>query len=222
MTVTVVKQVSERVRSARLITSPWSFSYLDEALPPDLATRLPRLFGELDLIACERQDGQKTYRFLTAAFDAASRVSDTLCMDLLDFLRSDEYRTLISDLTGVALEGCRCTLSFWEYQGGDWLSPHVDKSDKLVTQIFYLTESWKDGEGGRLLILTDSDPESVVHALPPRLGSSAVIVRSEDSWHAVERMPPGAAPRKSLTVTFWSDEPDSTMDVASRQSTGNH
>jgi Rps23 Pro-64 3,4-dihydroxylase Tpa1-like proline 4-hydroxylase len=222
MTVPAVKQFSERVRSARLITTPWSFSYLEEALPLDLATRLSRLFGELDLVASERQEGQKTYRFLTATFDATSRVSDAQCMNLLDFLRGDEYRNLMSDLTGLALEDCSCTLSVWEYQGGDWLSPHVDKPDKIVTQIFYLTERWKDDDGGRLLILTDSNPQSVVHALPPRLGSSAVIVRSEDSWHAVEQVPPGAAPRKSLTVTFRSDEPDSTTNVASRPYTGNH
>jgi Rps23 Pro-64 3,4-dihydroxylase Tpa1-like proline 4-hydroxylase len=215
MTAPAVQQFRERFRSARLTTVPWSFSYLDEALPRDLATRLSRLFGELDLVACERQEGHKSYRFLTTTFDGASRVSDTQCMSLLDFLRGDEYRELMSGLTGLVLDGCRCTLSFWEYQGGDWLAPHVDKPDKLVTQIFYLTESWNDGEGGRLLILTDSDWRSVMHALPPRLGSSSVIVRSEESWHAVERVPPGAAPRKSLTVTFWTDEPAATSNMTS-------
>ena len=203
MTKSCVKYLIESIQSARMNAVPWGFAYFDRALPTNLASSLSPLFADTALAACERNEGPKSYRFLTATLDASTHVPNAAGAVLLDFLRGQEYRSLIAELTGVPLKGRDATVNLWEYRCGDWLAPHVDKPDKLVTQIFYLTEHWSDGDGGRLLVLADSDLRSLVHALPPRFGSSVVIVRSDNSWHAVEQVLPDAAPRRTLTVTFW-------------------
>ncbi|HEU5160829.1 MAG TPA: 2OG-Fe(II) oxygenase family protein [Streptosporangiaceae bacterium] len=190
---------------AALDPSPWPHAYLADVLPADVALRLSRSFGRFDMDSCEETRRAKSYRFRTTRLDRAdpAQVAGTAWMPVIEVLSAPEYRSAISTLTGVRLDDADVTLSLWEYQAGDWLAPHVDKPDKLVTQIFYLTEGWREGDGGRLLIMKTADPSSVVRVLPPRLGSSAVLVTSGTSWHAVEAPRPGAAGRRSITVTFW-------------------
>jgi Rps23 Pro-64 3,4-dihydroxylase Tpa1-like proline 4-hydroxylase len=125
---------------------------------------------------------------------------------LAEVLSSPDYRRAVAALTGTPLDGADLTLDVWEYRSGDWLAPHVDKPEKLVTHIFYFTERWAIGDGGRLLILSSSDASDVARALAPRIGCSTLLVRSETSWHAVEQPVPGAAHRRSVTATFWKNE----------------
>jgi hypothetical protein len=52
----------------------------------------------------------------------------------------------------------------------------------------------------------------VVKVVPPVVGNSAVLVRSENSWHAVSRVRDGCrTSRRSLTVTFYRPGSPSTM-----------
>lgn len=190
---------------ATLDRMPWPHAYLSTVLPPDAALRLSRSFDRFGLRWCEQTRRAKSYRFRTARLDQidATRLPGTDWAPVVELLSAPAYRAAMSELTGVGLDHADLSLSLWEYQTGDWLAPHVDKPEKLVTQIFYLTEQWRDGDGGRLLIMETSDPSSVARALPPRLGSSAVLVTSEVSWHAVEAPGPGAGHRRSITATFW-------------------
>jgi Rps23 Pro-64 3,4-dihydroxylase Tpa1-like proline 4-hydroxylase len=120
-------------------------------------------------------------------------------------LSGSDYRGRMAELTGMPLDDAAFTLDVWEYRTGDWRAPHVDKADKLVTQIFYFTGRWTDEDGGRLLILRTNDALEPVHALPPVLGSSAILLRFETSWHAVQEAPGAAGASGSITATFWRD-----------------
>jgi Rps23 Pro-64 3,4-dihydroxylase Tpa1-like proline 4-hydroxylase len=173
-------------------------------MPIELALRLSRAFGRLDMSFFEQPGPAKSYRLRTTELTAHR--AQALGGDwglLRDALAGPAYREHISRLTGVSLEDSTFTLDLWEYRTGDWLAPHVDKPEKLVTQIFYLAEDWRPGDGGRLLVLATDDPASVVRTLPPRLGSSAILVRSDTSWHAVEAPGPRSPARRSVTATFW-------------------
>jgi SM-20-related protein len=190
--------------AARLAGSPWPHAYLEDTLPPAFAAALADTFDGFELERCVQTEQEKTYRFGTSQLDAMAPddLPGTQWAQLVGLLGGQEYRDALSKLCGVPLDGAEFTLSVWEYRGGDWLAPHVDKADKLVTQIFYLTRDWQPGGGGRLLILdVQHGPE--VHAYPPHAGSSAVLVRSERSWHAVERSAPTSGPRLSVTATYW-------------------
>ena len=193
---------SSAMRSSPLRIEPWRYSYVETLLPSDLARTLSRGFSGVSLVAHERASGPKSYSFLTASLADPARVTESACQDLLAYLGSNTHRDLLSDLSGVDLTGCSVSLDVWEYRPGHWLAPHVDKRDKTVTQIIYLTEGWRPEHGGRLEILRDATRTSVVEALPPTLGSSVVLVRSDASWHAVEPISAASVPRRSLTVMF--------------------
>jgi SM-20-related protein len=197
-------QLPATVRSATMTATPWAHAYLPETWPAGVALNLSRSFGGFELTRCERTEREKSYRFGTAELGTPGAKPPTQEWSaVIEVLCGREYRDAVSELTGVPLAGSRFTLNVWEYGAGDWLAPHVDKPDKIVTQIFYLTEDWQDGDAGRLLVLENADVSSAVHALPPRLGASAILVRSETSWHAVEPPAASGVKRRSITATFW-------------------
>ena len=188
--------------------NPWPYAYLPRLLDRSFASRVSDSLDELDLRLCENTSGDKPYRFSTMTL---SQNSDALLSaelrEISHFLRGPEYRRVISILTGLDLNASSLSLSLWEYRAGHDLAPHLDKPEKIVTQIFYLTKDWKEGDGGRLLVLKNGNTSAQACALAPRLGSSAILVRSTSSWHAVEAPTKTSLPRRSLTATFWHGSP---------------
>lgn len=78
-----------------------------------------------------------------------------------------------------------------------------DHRDKIVTHVIYFNESWNDEDGGCLTILRSSDEQDVAMTVSPLVGNSAVLVRSDDSWHAVSHVAKRCrVSRRSLTATF--------------------
>ncbi|WP_447801677.1 2OG-Fe(II) oxygenase [Pseudomonas kilonensis] len=76
--------------------------------------------------------------------------------------------------------------------------------DKLVTHILYFNESWDRNDGGCLNILHRNDPTAVAAEIEPLVGNSAILVRSDNSWHAVTPVVGGChSSRRSLTATFY-------------------
>ncbi|MFC7304489.1 2OG-Fe(II) oxygenase [Streptomyces monticola] len=193
--------------NTRLRSAPWRYAWLDRAVAPAFAAGLAAAFpsDRLDrLDRSERRTGDKTYRLGTHGIDLGDRAQwpGGPWPQLLATLACPAYTTAVARLTGVDLSGARLAVSLWEYGSGDWLAPHVDKADKLVTQILYLSAGWTEEHGGRLLVLDGPDTARTVAAHAPLPGSSAVLVRSRTSWHAVESPASAAPPRRSLTATF--------------------
>jgi hypothetical protein len=87
-----------------------------------------------------------------------------------------------------------------------------DLPEKLVTHVLYFNPSWNSADGGCLGILRSADATDLVAEILPIAGNSSVIVRSENSWHAVSRVVNhSAASRRSVTVTFYRPGSVSTM-----------
>ena len=58
----------------------------------------------------------------------------------------------------------------------------------------------------------ETQPFDVAAEVDPIVGNSAVVVRSENSWHAVSRVVKGCRlSRRSLTATFYREGSVSTM-----------
>jgi hypothetical protein len=67
-----------------------------------------------------------------------------------------------------------------------------------------VNHTWKESDGGCLAILRSGDERDLVTAILPVVGNSAVLVRSDRSWHAVQRVAQGSTKsRRSVTVTFY-------------------
>jgi Rps23 Pro-64 3,4-dihydroxylase Tpa1-like proline 4-hydroxylase len=76
-------------------------------------------------------------------------------------------------------------VNVFHYGPGGSLGPHRDLPEKLITHVLYFNRSWNNADGGCLCILRSQNPKHLVSEVPPLIGHSAVIVRSEHSWHAV-------------------------------------
>lgn len=206
MTTGLADHLLDRMGAAALETNPWAHAYLPDALPAGFASALADSFGAFGLTEFIEAERAKSYRLRTTeVYGPTASGPPTTCplSALVDVVTSLSYRSSVSMLTGVDVGASPVTVDLWEYHDGDWLAPHVDKAEKVVTQIFYLTEGWAPDDGGRLLVLRSSSARDVHRALTPMMGSSAVLVRSAHSWHAVEQPGPGSPVRRSVTVTLW-------------------
>jgi SM-20-related protein len=88
------------------------------------------------------------------------------------------------------------------YKKGAFYKAHLDRhagtSDRLVTVILYLNESWQPGDGGELKLWTtagDKDGDYVI--IEPRMGT-LVCFLSGDFWHEV--LP---AMKSRMSITGW-------------------
>lgn len=128
-----------------------------------------------------------------------------------DFL-SPTYRMAMSLMTGCDLTTSPLEVNVFHYGPRACLGPHPDLSDKLVTHVLYFNRSWDAKDGGCLSILRSSDPSDVAAEIAPIVGNSVVLVRSQNSWHAVSRVVEGCpSSRRSLTATFYRPGSISTM-----------
>lgn len=200
--------LGDRIAALQLQRAPWRWAYGADVLPLETARELAASFPEELLAATESSpDSAKQYRMQTAELGADVDMLPAVWQRMYSFLTADGYRRLIQRLAEVSLAECSLEVSVWEYGPQDWLEAHVDKPDKVVTQIFYLSDGWRAEWGGRLFILSErhSEPHA---ALSPTLGASSLVVRSDESWHAVEPVAPGVPlARRSLTAMFRTNEP---------------
>lgn len=211
---TVLDHVITALRASALRLEPWPHCYLPAALPPAVAADIEAGFGQVDLRSVEGVDRAKTYRMHTRRVDLTGDVAlpSPTWRHLIDALLDNRYRAAVSELTGVPLDDTDLTIDLWEYRDGDWLAPHVDKPEKTVTQLFYFCQDWSPEVGGHLLILDGADTQDRPHErLRPTTGASAVLVRSDSSWHAVEAARGTSASRCSIAVTFWQRSDDAVV-----------
>jgi len=125
---------------------------------------------------------------------------------------SPRYRAAMTELTGLDLTHLPMEAYFCHYGSGAWLGPHIDLKDKLATHIFYFNVDWKVADGGYLNVLRSGDEADVVDRILPNVGNSAILVRSERSWHSVARVAERCErSRRSLNVIFYRPEAVSTM-----------
>jgi SM-20-related protein len=128
-----------------------------------------------------------------------------------DFL-SPAYRESMSALTGFDLRTAALEVNVFHYPPGGSLGAHPDLRDKIVTHVLYFNASWNDEDGGCLTILRSSDPRDIVRTVSPVVGTSAILVRSDNSWHAVSPLAKSCRlSRRSLTATFYHPGSVSTM-----------
>lgn len=211
-TTIVLDHVISALRATTLHHDPWPHCYLDNALPSATAAEIESSFDRVDLTSVEGTNRAKTYRMHTRRVDLTADVHlpSATWRHLVDALCDARYRAAVAERTGVSLEGTELTVDLWEYRDGDWLAPHVDKPAKVVTQLFYFSKDWQPEAGGHLLVLDAADArERPVKRLRPTTGASAVLVRSESSWHAVEPSRGSGASRCSVAATFW--RPDTSI-----------
>ena len=118
----------------------------------------------------------------------------------------------MSRLTGLGLASLPVEVNVFHFGPGDWQGPHLDLKDKVATHIFYFNEARHSDEGGFFRVLGSKNPDDVAAEIAPVVGNSAVVVRSEESWHMVSKVSAASSTtRRSMTVTLYRPGSVSTM-----------
>jgi SM-20-related protein len=189
---------------------------MDESFDaPDSALRLRTQFPRDNFQRLTSWNEQKQYSFSGRRVTADS---DGLTNEWREFIRSLEvrsYRLTLGSLLGIDLRDRNPEITVWRYQKGDFLSPHTDKIDKLVSHIFYFSEpDWSAAHGGCLEIFQGNNPTVAVQTLAPVCGRSVIIVRSDRSLHAVTKQKRAGYDRCAVQVVFQRQKPHYSHEMA--------
>src|SRR5713101_4814773 len=185
----------DALAGAELQTEPYDWALVDPAFRPGAADALLETFPAGNYWIIDGNDGEKQYTYAArplVTLGAESPVNapdlDPVWAGLAEDLVSVDYRQALGGLTGVSLVDALLEASIWRWDAGHQLGPHRDLPAKLVTQVFYFSESWDERWGGALRILNSQDSADIRTEIPPRNGTASVLVRSESSWHSVSEI----------------------------------
>ena len=208
-----------RFSPQNLSTDPYRWAFVDQLFAPADAADLVNTFPRDHFKTVKGYDGEKGYEYearslvamgahVTSRPEFLSPSWRRLANDLL----SPAYREAMSRLTGVDLTELPIEVNVFHYGRSAWLGPHVDLKDKVVTHVLYFNERWDESDGGCLMILRSSAMDDAVRIVPPLICNSVVLVRSDNSWHAVSRVREECqVSRRSLAITFYNPGSQSTM-----------
>jgi len=208
-----------RITHCKLENEPYQWAVIGDLFSPgdaaDLAASYPRdHFKTLSARGGEKDYDYDARNLIGMGADTASypeELSDAWRGFANDLL-SPEYRSTLSLLIGRDLTDAPLEVNVFHFGPGASLGPHPDLPDKIVTHVFYFNSSWNKGDGGCLGILRSPDAADIVEEVAPIVGNSAVIVRSDNSWHAVSPVVRDSPiSRRSVTVTFYRPGSSSSM-----------
>jgi hypothetical protein len=200
-----------RIAAARLNTTPYRWGAIDGLYAPSDAKKLAATYPRDHFRLISGYGGEKDYEYEARALIGMGSNGIAYESDLSDAWRalardliSPEYRKAMSALTGVDLTDALLEVNVFHYGPGSSLGPHSDLPDKVVTHVLYFNETWNPADGGCLRILAAKDERALVAEIPPTVGNSAVLVRADNSWHAVSRVISDSRDsRRSVTATFY-------------------
>lgn len=209
----------ERFTPELLAAEPYRWAFVGQLFAAPDAADLVSTFPRDHFKTVKGYDGEKGYEYEARSLvmmgaNVASR-PESLSPSwrrLADDLLSVDYREAMSRLTGMDLSELPLEINVFHYGSSAWLGPHVDLADKLVTHVLYFNDEWDECDGGCLTILRSSNMNDAERVILPLIGNSAVLVRAENSWHAVSRVRDECSvSRRSLAVTFYRPGSPSTM-----------
>lgn len=209
----------DRIRKSKLEDEPYRWAAIDRLFRRSDAVSLARTFPSDHYKLVSGYGGEKDYEYEARELIAMGAGKVSHASDLSyewrslaeDFL-SPAYRQALSELTGCHLAEAPLEVNVFHYGPGASLGAHSDLPDKVVTHVLYFNDAWDPRNGGCLSILSAKDAAAVIAEIPPIVGSSAVLVRSDNSWHAVSPVVNASRiSRRSLTATFYRPGSVSSM-----------
>ncbi len=209
----------EAIQNHRLEAVPYQWAMVDDLFDAEDGRRLTETYPCDHFKQVVGNDGEKAFEYEVRPLIGMNTDGPSFPEDLSDAWRdlaadliSDDYRAAMTALTGYDLSRAPMEVNVFHYGPGCSLGAHKDLPEKLVTHVLYFNRSWNRSDGGCLRILASQDLSDLVTEVLPVTGNSAVLVRSERSWHAVPRVVnESASSRRSVTVTFYLPGSVSTM-----------
>lgn len=203
-----------RIGSTRLATTPFPWYAIDNVFEDhSIADQLRREFPIQNFthIASQRSDKSYSMRGRVASIEDELDFSP-LWRTFMTTLRSELYWDAIRKIMGNCANELfnrelSQEISLWRYSFGDGLAPHLDKEEKVITQIFYFCEpEWSASSGGCLEILAEPVAGKRIALIEPKLGHAVTLVRTERSWHSVTPQNRKDTERLSVQVVFHNNQ----------------
>ena len=208
-----------QIKQQAMQTEPYRWAFLNGLFSTADAAALVTTFPRDLFKTVTGFDGEKSYRYRSRSLVHMGATSPThpeslspawqqLAADLL----SPKYRLAVERISGLTLTQSPMEVNVFHYGPGSWLGPHLDLKAKMTTHVLYFNENWHHKDGGNLAILRSSDPADIVAEVLPVVGNSALLVRSDQSWHTVSRVAEDChTSRRSMNVIFHLPDSVSTM-----------
>jgi hypothetical protein len=208
-----------RIERGTLATEPFEWAFIDGLFSPADAAALSASFPRDSYKTVQGYDGEKGYAYearalihMGASAPAHAAGLSVVWRRLAEDLLAPTYRAALTRLLQRDLGSLPMEVNVFRYPPRAWLGPHVDLKDKLITHVFYFNDVWQEAQGGCLNVLRSPDMADTAATVAPLVGHSALLVRSERSWHAVSPVVDDCSQsRLSMTVTFYRPGSVSTM-----------
>ncbi len=195
-----------------LSNTPYRWGMVPSFTDADVAQRLTEQFPTSDFVSSSKTLGEpgdtKMYSLETLCIKPETPLP-IVWQEFICYLRSPQYKEHVEELIGIGLDSARLNLTLWRYYSSQWLGPHTDKPEKIVSQIFNFNQDWPLEWGGCLRILRSDSPQDIHREIPPELNSSVIIHRSDRSWHMVtpvSDVAPAGICRRVLTAVFVAEK----------------
>lgn len=201
---------SEAIEATKFRIYPYKLGLLNNVLKESNHRYFEHFFPSQHFCFVQKQSEEKSYQMyvlplLTEGKETAEGIGqlDSEWLQLLNEIRSEEYRNLMSRITGIALGNASLEVNLWEYASGSSLSVHTDKKEKLVTHLIFFNPVWEDDWGGHFCIHTANDDQAVFDSILPTSDNSIILITTDDSWHSVTSVTSKApVRRRGLQIIF--------------------
>lgn len=194
--------------------SPFHWGMQTNLIRKDAQSILAKEFPLNGFVSASRSMGQgKHYRFevmnivekndFKQSFETLTKTWQKFICELI----SHEYLTELQQFLGVDFAKCTVDIGLFKFNTHDWVDVHVDRHDKILTQLFYFNDDWQEDWGGELYLLAEPSLSFTLQKVQPTVDQSAFIVRSDNAWHYVSPVNEKAKhPRLSLQVEIIKNE----------------
>jgi SM-20-related protein len=175
------------VRKASVKESPYPYFVATEALASDVAADVASAFPNIDR---------------PGAIPANDTAYGASFGTLLNELRSDEFRQLISEKLDVDLSGKEVIINVRGQTRWSDGNIHTDTPSKLVTVLLYFNAPGEALQATGLRILRNGrDIDDFAEEIPPLLGTMVAFKVTPDCWHGFK---PFNGARHSLQLNYLS------------------
>lgn len=127
---------------------------------------------------------------------------NTLWSKLICELLSNKYTQTLSSLINIDLNEKKRSIGLYKFKSNMYVSKHLDKERKILTQLFYFNNTWQSNYGGEFNIYNHEDSRPLI-SIPPIALYSIVIIRTTNSWHSVCPINTEQFTRNTLQVEYW-------------------
>lgn len=158
----------ERIAGAEVQHQPFSFFMARDVLPSAALGEVRRDFPAIT--------GSGVYPLKELAYgDAFARLVDDIKSRRLEEILEEKFDVELADKPLMITVRGHCARRDGRI--------HTDSTDKIVTCLLYLNDSWGE-DGGRLRLLRNGhDIDAVIAEVPPDGGTFVAFKRSDNSWH---------------------------------------